>query len=83
MDSISKVVIEINGKPLKDFENVAIYQNMYGFDSFEINCRFESFEKIDGFLIENSKDFLGMPIVIQTKTGEKDKEEDCFFFKGW
>lgn len=83
MNSISKIIVEINGKPLKDFENISINQNMYGIDSFEITCRFESFEKIDEFLIENSKDFLGMPIVIQTKTEVGENEEDCLFFKGY
>ncbi len=83
MNSISKIIVEINGNPLKDFEDVSISQNMYGIDSFEIVCRFESIEKIDEFLIESSKDFLGMPIVIQTKTEVGDKEQDCLFFKGY
>jgi len=83
MDSISKIIVEINGRPLKDFEDISINQNMYGVDSFDITCRFESLEKIDEFIIENSKDFLGMPIVIQTKTEIADNEEECLFFKGY
>ena len=83
MNSISKIIVEINGKPLKDFNSVSINQDMYGIDGFEIICRFESIEKVDEFIVEKSKDFLGMPIVIQTKTKVNDKENDALFFKGY
>ncbi|MCF6356879.1 MAG: hypothetical protein L3J54_03655 [Draconibacterium sp.] len=83
MNSISKISIEINGKPLKDFDEVNINQNMYGIDSFEIACRFDAIENADEFLIENSKDFLGLPIVIQTRMEVGDNEKDCLVFKGY
>ena len=31
---VSKIEIEISGKPLKDFEYVNINENIYGIDSF-------------------------------------------------
>ena len=83
MNSISKISIEINGKPLKDFNDVDINQNMYGIDNFQISCRFDAIEKTDEFLIEKSKDFLGLPIVIQTKMEVGETEKDCLVFKGY
>lgn len=83
MNSISKIIIEIGGQQLNDFEEISINQSMYGIDSFEIKCRFDSLEKADGFILEKSKDFLGMPIVIQTKSNTNDSEEDALIFKGY
>lgn len=81
MGLITYTKIEINGKPLKDFDRVSINQNMYGIDYFEIICRFDSVEKADGFIVENAKDFLGLPIVILLK--EEGSEQEALFFKGY
>lgn len=83
MDSVSKINIEINGTPLKDFDTITINQNMYAKDGFEIVCRYDALEKPDAFLIENSKDFLGLPIVIIVKTELEAREKDAIVFKGY
>ena len=40
-------------------------------------------EDLDGFLIEKSKDYLGLPVVIQTKIKAKDDEKDGINFQGY
>ena len=83
MSILSKIDISINQKPFEKFHKVLISHNLYGIDTFEIRCRYESIEELDGFLIEKSKDFLGLPVVIQTKITEKDKEKDGINFRGY
>lgn len=83
MSLLSKIDITINQKPLKNFQQVSISQNLYGIDRFEIICRYDAYEELDGFLIEKTKDFLGLPIVIQTKTMVKDEEKDGLNFRGF
>ena len=83
MSLLSKIDININQKPLKKFLRVSINQNLYGIDSFEIICRYDALEEMDGFLIENSKDFLGLPIVIQTRITVNDEEKDGINFRGY
>lgn len=83
MSFLSSVNIEINRKPLKSFQSISISQSLYCTDSFRISCRYDSIERMDGFLIENAKDYLGLPIVIKTKVKVKDDETDGIFFKGF
>lgn len=84
MSLLSKIDITINQKPLKSFQKVSVKQTMYGLDSFEIICRYDAYEDLDGFLIEQSKDFLGLPIVIQTKIlADDDDEKDGINFRGF
>jgi len=80
---LSKIKISLNGKPLNGFQRVSINHNLYGIDSFEITCRYDSLEELDDFLIEKSKDFLGSAIVIQTKIKIKDEEKDGINFQGY
>jgi uncharacterized protein involved in type VI secretion and phage assembly len=82
MPLLSKIDIEISGKPLKQFLNASIKESIYGIDSFEISCRYSSIEKTDGFLIENAKDLLGLPITIQTRVKIGNSEKDGLVFKG-
>lgn len=83
MALLSKINIAINQKPLKSFQQVTINQNLYGIDSFEITCRYDALEDLDGFLVEKSKDFLGFPIVIQTKFMQGTNEKDGLNFLGY
>ncbi len=83
MGTILKIDIEIDGKPLKDFESVSINDNIYGIDSFEITCRYDAIEKLDEFLINKAKNFLGSPIIIQTKVQVKEDEKDVVLMKGY
>ncbi|MFW5773088.1 MAG: type VI secretion system Vgr family protein [Tangfeifania sp.] len=83
MALLSKIDISINQKPLKSFQHISISQSLYGIDQFEITCRYEALEELDGFLIENSKDYLGLPIVIQTKLLVNDQEKDGINFRGF
>jgi type VI secretion system secreted protein VgrG len=82
MPLLSKIDIEISGKPLRQFLNANIKESIYGIDSFEISCRYSSIEKSDRFLIENAKDLLGLPITIQTKVKIGNNEKDSLVFKG-
>lgn len=83
MSLLSKIDISINQKPLTSFQHISIDQNLYGIDRFEIICRYDALEELDGFLIEKSKDFLGLPIVIQTKFLVNDEEKDGLKFLGF
>ena len=83
MSVLSKITILINKKPFKSFQHISIFENLYGIDRFEISSRYDALEELDGFLIEKSKDFLGFPIVIQTKIKVKDVEEDGINFQGY
>jgi type VI secretion system secreted protein VgrG len=83
MSILSKIIILINKKPLKSFQHISINENLYGIDSFEITCRYDALEELDGFLIEKSKDYLGLPVVIQTKIKAKDDEKDGVNFQGY
>lgn len=83
MPLLSKIDVLINGNALKGFQSISINQNLYGIDRFEIVCRYNTLEKLDAFIVENSKDFLGSSIVIQTKISAKDKERDGIIFKGY
>ncbi|MBN2173797.1 MAG: hypothetical protein JXR61_07220 [Prolixibacteraceae bacterium] len=83
MSVISKAEIQINRKALKSFQHISVNQNLYGIDRFEITCRYDALEKADAFLIENSKEFLGAPILIQTKIDVKGEEKDGITFRGY
>jgi type VI secretion system secreted protein VgrG len=83
MSLVSKINIRIKGKNLKDFEHVSINESIYGIDSFDITCRYDTVEQIDGFLIENAKDFLGSPIIIQLKVKSGNSEKDGYLFNGY
>jgi len=83
MSLLSKIDITINRKPLKYFYRVVINQNLYGIDTFEVECHYEALEEMDGFLIEKSKDFLGLPLVIQTRVLAGDDEKDGIIFRGY
>jgi type VI secretion system secreted protein VgrG len=83
MPLLSNIEVQINGNPLKSFQGISINQNLYGIDLFEITCRYDSLEKLDAFIVENTKDFLGATIVIQTRIKVKDEENDGILFKGY
>lgn len=83
MSVVSNIHVLINQRQLKNFQQISISQNLYGIDRFEITCRYDALEELDGFLIEKSKDFLGLPILIQTKVLVKDNEKDGINFKGF
>jgi type VI secretion system secreted protein VgrG len=83
MALLTKIDISINQKPFKSFREVSISQNLYGIDRFEIRCRYDALEELDGFLIEKSKNFLGLPIVIQTKFLMNNEDKDGINFRGY
>lgn len=83
MSLLSKINIQIKGKQLKGFRSVSINQNLYGEDYFEIICRYDSIEELNGFMVENSKEFLGSPVVIQTKIKDNSDEKDGINFLGF
>jgi len=83
MALLTKIDISINQKPFTSFRQVSISQNLYGIDRFEIRCRYDALEELDGFLIEKSKNFLGLPIVIQTKFLMNNEDKDGINFRGY
>jgi uncharacterized protein involved in type VI secretion and phage assembly len=83
MALLTDISVTINRKPLKNFRKISISQNLYGIDRFEISCRYDALENLDGFMIEKSKDFLGLPILIQTKVKVQDEEKDGLSFRGF
>jgi len=83
MSLISEILIDIHGQKPLNFEYVTLNENIYGIDSFAITCRYDALEKLDGFLIENTKGFLGLPITIQTKVKVNNQEKTGVLFKGF
>jgi len=83
MATIIKIDIQIDGKPLKDFEYVTINEDIYGIDRFEITCRYDAVEKLDGFLINNAKKYLGSQVIIQIKVKVRDADKDVLLIKGF
>jgi type VI secretion system secreted protein VgrG len=81
MSAISKIEILIDGNPFNEFQNIAINEAIYGLDTFKISYRYDAIEKLDKFLILNSRDFLGLPIIIRTKIA--DDNADDLVFKGY
>ncbi len=80
----SKVKIEIDGKEAKDFLHLTINQHVYGFNKFEISFRLDTFESIDGFVLNNTKLFIGATVVISIAVSQKGDGTalDTFIFKG-
>ncbi len=84
MRYLSEIKIFINGAPFKDFLHVNVNHNLYGFSSFSMECRFDTMEKPDEFLIEKSKEYLGSPVLIQLQSKELHEEnsQDGLKFRG-
>ena len=82
MALISKILVSIGNKPPLYFQNINVQENIYGIDTFEITCRYDSIEKLDAFLIANASKYLGLPVSIQIKTKVGDKVVDAMHFKG-
>ncbi|MBE0653113.1 MAG: type VI secretion system tip protein VgrG [Bacteroidales bacterium] len=79
----SKIQIEIEGEELKDFLNLTIKQNIYTHHEFEVICRMDTFEDRDGFVMEQSKKFIGSVISITIESKMKGKAQASeHLFKG-
>jgi len=79
----SKVRIEVDGDVIMDFIDLTIDQRMDGIQEFNVTCRMETFEDPDGFVMDNSKKYMGSIITIAIdalKPG--DNESTDLFFKG-
>jgi uncharacterized protein involved in type VI secretion and phage assembly len=83
MATVSEIEIEVPGRKTRNFENVSINESIYGIDTFSISYRFDAIEKQDGFLIENSKEYLGLPITIKVRANERDQKKEGVLFKGF
>lgn len=80
----ASVRIEIDGRKVRDFLAVSIRQNIPGPHAFTVTCRMDTFDDPGDFLLNNSRKFIGLPIVIEID-GFKPKGEGTFqglFFKG-
>jgi uncharacterized protein involved in type VI secretion and phage assembly len=77
----SKIQIEIEGKELKDFISLSINQDIYSHHEFEVVCRMDTFEEKDGFVMEQSKKFIGsvINITIGAKLKGKSKATEHLF----
>jgi len=84
MRYLSEIKISINGTPFKDFIQVEINQNLYGFSSFSLVCRYDTIENSDEFLIEKSKENLGSTVLIQLHSKDLfgDNTHDGLKFRG-
>ncbi len=77
----SKIRIEVEGEELKDFLNLTIRQSIYTHNEFEVVCRMDTFEAKDGFVMEQSKKFIGsvITIAIEAKTKGQSKGSEHLF----
>lgn len=79
----SKIRIEIEGEELNDFLHLTINQNIYTHHEFEVVCRMDTFEEKDGFVMEQSKKFIGSVISISIEAKMKGKSQASdHLFKG-
>lgn len=83
MTQISEIEIEVPGKKSLNFEYISINESIYGIDNFSITCRYNALEKLDGFLIENTKGFLGLPVTIKVKAKKGNQEKTGVLLKGF
>lgn len=80
----SEVNIEIDGKKVKDFLYLNINQTIYGFNDFDVFFRLDTFESIDGFVLDNTNSLIGAIMVISIQLSPKGDgtSADNFIFKG-
>lgn len=80
----SKVSIVIDGNEVKDFLRLKINQNIYKINEFEVSCRLDTFELADGFVIDQSKKFIGATIIISIDVSAKGdgNAPESVVFKG-
>lgn len=83
MTLISEIEIEIPGKKSLNFEHISISESIYGIDTFSVTCRYNALEKLDGFLIENAKGFLALPVTIKFKAKTGRQEKSGVLLKGF
>lgn len=78
----SKVKIEIDGNEAKDFLHLTINQNIYGFNTFEVHFRSDTFESTDSFVVDKTKLMIGAGIIISidvSKKGDGTSPENILF----
>ena len=77
----SKIRIEVEGEELKDFLNLTINQSIYTHHEFEVVCRMDTFEDKDGFVMEQSKKYVGsvINITIEAKLKGESQASDNLF----
>ncbi|MCF6332115.1 MAG: phage baseplate assembly protein V [Draconibacterium sp.] len=80
----SKVSIEIDGIKVKDFLRLKINQSIYKVNEFVVACRLDTFELADGFVIDQSKKFIGATIIISIDVSAKGdgNAPESVIFKG-
>ena len=80
----SSVRIEIDGQEIMDFLNLSIDQKMNGIQEFHVSCRMDTFEEPDGFVMEQSKKYIGSIITISIDSYKQGGKESIpgVFFKG-
>lgn len=80
----SKVKIDIDGSEIKDFLHLKIKQSIYDFNEFEVYCRLDTFETVDSFVMDTSKNYIGATIVITILVSKKGdgSSPDVLIFKG-
>jgi len=80
----SSVRIEIDGQEIKDFLDFSIDQKMKAVQEFQLRCRMDTFEEPDGFVMNESKKFIGsnISIAIETYKPGGDERTPGLFFKG-
>ncbi len=80
----SSVRLEIAGQEVPDFLDISLNQKMHGPHEFRVTCRMDTFETPDDFVVNNSKKFIGAPIVVEINgvTPGSDSSLPGLFFKG-
>jgi uncharacterized protein involved in type VI secretion and phage assembly len=77
----SKIRVEIEGEELKDFLHISVSQSIHTHHEFEVVCRMDTFEDKNGFVMEQSKKYIGSVITITIEAkpkGEKQASEHLF-----
>jgi len=81
----SSVRIEIAGKKVEDFLEFYIDQKMHQVQEFRILCRMDTFETPDDSVLNQSKNFIGSPVIIAISTFNSGWQDSSpgFLFKGF
>jgi type VI secretion system secreted protein VgrG len=86
MASAIDIKITVDGKTIEGFINLSVQQDLYSFHKFELQCRFDAFDRFSAsaetFVIEKAQHYIGKKIKIEVlhlqKNGASSKGVTIF-----
>jgi type VI secretion system secreted protein VgrG len=86
MASAIDIKITLDGKTLEGFTTLSVRQDIFSFQTFEVHCRFDAFDRFsasaESFVIEKAQHYIGKKIKIEIvhlqKNGAVSKSSTVF-----